>query len=70
MEDEISHKILEILKKSKGPLETREIEKQIPSATRTKIMYRLSDLRGEGKIKGKRIGAGGKGVWVWWSGSK
>ena len=66
MEDEISKSILEILKKSKEPLETTEMQKQIPSATRTKLMYRLNDLRGEGKIKGKRIGAGGKGVWVWW----
>lgn len=65
MEDEISQKILKILKGAREPLETRDIEKQIPSATRTKVMYRLNDLRGEGKIKGKRIG-GGKGNWVWW----
>ena len=69
MEDEISKRILNILKKSKEPLETKEIEKQIPDATRTKIMYRLNDLRGEGRIKGKRIGSG-KGGWVWWSTSK
>jgi len=66
MEDEISKRILNMLKKSKEPLEMADIQKQIPDATRTKIMYRLNDLRGEGKIKGKRIGAGGKGVWVWW----
>jgi DNA-binding Lrp family transcriptional regulator len=70
MEDEISRKILVILEKSKAPLETREIEKHIPEATRAKVMYRLNDLRGEGKIKGKRVGAGGKGVWVWWSHSR
>ena len=67
MEDEISQKILKILKVAKEPLETREIEKQIPKATRTKILYRLNDLRAESKIRGKRISAGGKGVWIWWT---
>jgi len=67
MEDNISKNILAMLKKSKEPLETREIEKQMKEATRAKIMYRLNDLRAEGRIRGKRISAGGKGVWIWWS---
>lgn len=66
MEDEVSQKILKILEKSKEPLETREIERQMHGTTRAKIMYRLNDLRAESKIKGKRISAGGKGIWVWW----
>jgi hypothetical protein len=66
MRDGISKKILNILKKSKEPLETKEIENMIPSATRIMILNRLKDLRGEGKIKGKRVGAGTKGVWIWW----
>ena len=66
MEDEISRRILKILAKSREPLETREIERQMRGTTRSKIMYRLNDLRAENKISGKRIGAGGKGVWVWW----
>ncbi|MFH1978645.1 MAG: hypothetical protein ABIJ92_04940 [Candidatus Aenigmatarchaeota archaeon] len=64
--DNISQKILKILKSSEEPLETREIESKMKGTTRSKIMYRLTDLRAEGKIKGKRISAGGKGVWVWW----
>jgi hypothetical protein len=28
-------------------------------------MYRLNNLRAEGKISGKMLGSG-KGVWVWW----
>ena len=66
MEDEISQKILNILKKAGEPLETGEIEEQMKGTTRSKIMYRLSDLRAENKIKGKRISSGGKGVWIWW----
>lgn len=66
MEDEISQKILKTLKNAKEPLETKEIEKQMPKVTRAKILYRLNDLRAENKIRGKRISAGGKGVWIWW----
>jgi hypothetical protein len=29
-------------------------------------MYRLNNLRGEGKIQGKMLGAA-KGVWIWWN---
>lgn len=70
MEDKISAKIVDVLKKSKEPLETMEIEKMIPSATRVMVLNRLKDLRGEGKISGKRVGAGTKGVWIWWSSSR
>lgn len=66
MEDKISQKIVEILKKSDEPLETMEIEKMITKATRVMVLNRLKDLRGDGKIKGKRVGAGNKGVWIWW----
>jgi hypothetical protein len=66
MKDDISDKILKIVEKSNEPLDTNEIIKAIPNATRSKIMYRLMDLRAEGKIHGKMITSGGKGVWVWW----
>ena len=67
MDDKISTQILKVLEKSKEPLETMEIEKAIPNATRIMVLNRLKDLRGEGRIKGKRVGAGSKGVWIWWS---
>ena len=63
--DRISHKILKVLEKSREPLETTEIKNSV-NATRVIVLNRLKDLRGEGKIKGKRVGAGTKGVWVWW----
>ncbi len=68
---DISSKILDILKNSDEPFDTKEIEELIKnkvkteSITRTKIFYRLNILRGEGKIKGKFVGSG-KGVWIWW----
>ena len=63
--DKISNSILKILKSVDEPLETKEIELQLPSTTRIKILYRLNNLRGEGKIKGKQVGSG-KGTWIWW----
>ena len=72
MDNLISNQILELINTSEEPLETKEIEEKIKdkikheTVTRTKIFYRLNNLRGEGLIKGKFIGSG-KGVWVWWS---
>ncbi|MFQ6060964.1 MAG: hypothetical protein ACE5KV_06700, partial [Thermoplasmata archaeon] len=69
MDDEISRKILELIRKASEPLETKEIERRIreevANATRPKVMYRLNDLRGQGRIRGKYVGPG-KGVWIWW----
>ena len=65
MDDKVSQQILKALEKSDGPMETNEIIKSVES-TRTIVLNRLKDLRGEGKLKGKRIEAGAKGVWIWW----
>jgi len=69
MIDSISEAILDIIKQAGEPLETKEIqgrlETSIPNVTRTKVFYRLTNLRGEGIIKGKFVGPG-KGVWIWW----
>jgi hypothetical protein len=53
------------LSEASEPLETKEIEKKVPAETRAKIFNRLKDLRGEGIIKGKMVGAG-NGTWIWW----
>lgn len=63
--DNISDSILDIINKSEEPLETREIGEKLKKITRTKIIYRLNNLRGSGLIKGKFVGSG-KGVWIWW----
>ena len=34
-------------------------------APRSKVMYRMNNLRAGGKISGKMLGSD-KGVWVWW----
>jgi len=72
MDDEISRLILATIAEVAEPLETKEIEEKIRehanlrNATRSIVFYRLQNLRGEGKIKGKFVGPG-KGVWVWWA---
>jgi len=63
--DKIAETVLTIINNSDEPLETKDIEMKIPEETRTKILYRLRDLQGEGLIKGKMVGAG-KGTWIWW----
>jgi len=65
MENGITEKLLKMLKSSNEPMETSEILSRIKTESRTKVMYRLNDLRGQGLIKGKRIGSG-KGSWIWW----
>jgi len=71
MDDEISKAALKIINNAYEPLETKEVEeklsKVIKNVTRTKLFYRLNNLRGEGLIKGKFVGPG-KGVWIWWKG--
>jgi len=57
--------ILKTIENSDEPLETKEIQEKNKKITRTKLIYRLFNLRGESLIKGKQIGAG-KGSWIWW----
>lgn len=63
--DKESLLILKVVLKSKEPLETKEIGKKLPKISRSKILYRLNNLRGEGVILGKQVGAGKK-TWIWW----
>ncbi len=69
--DEIKEVIRRVLKASREPLETKEIQEMVSAKegrelTRSKLVYRLNNLRGEGEIRGKSVGSG-KGVWIWWS---
>jgi len=64
-EDLLYREVLKAVSKSDEPLETKEVMKLLPNYTRTMIIYRLYNLRGEGKIKGKQVGSG-KGAWIWW----
>ncbi|MCB9359560.1 hypothetical protein H6503_06535 [Candidatus Woesearchaeota archaeon] len=64
-EDKVTSRILTILGKANEPLETREIELILNNITRTKVLYRLTNLRGDGVIFGKHVGSG-KGTWIWW----
>lgn len=62
--DKLSGKILDTVKRSEEPLETTEIISQVHD-TRTKVIYRLYQLRGDGLVKGKQVGSGKK-TWIWW----
>lgn len=68
-DDSLSQLILEIISGSNEPFETKEIEEKLAlrvrNISRTKVFYRLTNLRGDGLIKGKFVGPG-KGVWIWW----
>lgn len=78
-EDKATQKILQLVRDSPEPLETKEIEEQLKiqekqpkkgtgeTVTRIKVLYRLNMLRGDGLIKGKPVGSG-KGTWIWWRG--
>jgi len=69
MKDDLSRQILKIVNSSNAPLETKEIHEKITidlgEVSRSKLMYRLNNLRAEGEIQGKYVGSG-KGVWIWW----
>lgn len=71
MSDPYKEAIRRVLKASKEPLETKEVQARTNESgaweiTRSKLLHRLNDLRGEGEIRGKSVGPG-KGVWIWWS---
>ncbi len=70
MEDKILELIIDKVNESDQPLETKEIldyvSEKFKDVTHSMILYRLMNLRGDGEIKGKRISAGAKGVWIWW----
>ena len=75
LRDKMADAILMIVQNNHEPLETEEIISRLheasgrdmilKNATRTRVMYRLHNLRAENLIAGKMLGAG-KGVWIWW----
>jgi hypothetical protein len=65
LKEELAKSILDLVNTSFEPLETKEIGAILKNKTRVMILYRLNQLRAEGLIKGKQVGAG-KGTWIWW----
>ena len=67
--DDVKSTIENVINRANEPLETKEIrekvQKSIGDVSRSKLLYRLNGLRGEGQIYGKYVGSG-KGVWIWW----
>ncbi len=76
LQDRLADAILKIVQRSSEPLETEEMVRLLQEikrpdvsfadATRSKVLYRLNNLRADGLISGKMLGAG-KGVWIWWN---
>ena len=66
MDDWIVAQIVAVLKREGRPLGTPEIVMKLSRVNRTKALYRLHCLRAEGKVEGRLLRAGAKGVWVWW----
>lgn len=74
LQDSLSDAILRIIHSSNEPLETEEIIRLLQRVkkqhvSRTKVLYRLNNLRAEDKIRGKLFGSG-KGAWIWWDTNK
>jgi hypothetical protein len=72
--DKVEKAIAKVVSTSVEPLETKEVQEKVTGilgedVTRSKLLYRLNDLRGQGEILGKSVGSG-KGVWVWWKNGK
>jgi len=67
--DNVAEEVLRVVRIAGEPLETKEVEERVRSTikdvSRSKMLYRLQNLRAEGVIKGKFVGPG-KGVWIWW----
>lgn len=67
--DKASDAILRVIQQAGEPLETKEVEARVGAVmkgvSRSKMIYRLQNLRAEGIVRGKFVGPG-KGVWIWW----
>lgn len=64
-EKEFGKVLVDVLSQAGEPLETKEVVEKLRGVTRTKVLYRLMILRGDGVVRGKAVGSG-KGVWIWW----
>ena len=68
--DVVKSTIEKVIQHSNEPLETKEVREKIRNdlgdVSRSKLLYRLNGLRGEGQIYGKYVGSG-KGAWIWWA---
>lgn len=69
--DNLAAEIMRVVKSAGAPLETKEIETALNEklhepVSRSKLLYRLNNLRAEQQIEGKFVGSG-KGAWIWWN---
>jgi hypothetical protein len=71
--DPLEELIEQIISKSEDPLETTEViagvSDELGQVSRSKVLYRLNNLRAENEIAGKAVGSG-KGTWIWYNARK
>ena len=65
-DDALAADIERFVIKAEGPVGTKEVEAAFPDAKRSKVLYRLQELRAQGRIKGRMM-PGGRGSWVFWA---
>lgn len=58
--------IVDVLRTRREPLSVGELA-ALFSLPRHQVMARLRELAVEGRIQGKQLKVGAKGVWVWWA---
>ena len=66
-DDELAADIERFVLKAEGPVSTSEVLVAFPSAKRSKVVYRLQELRAQGRIKGRMMVGGRYGNWVFWA---
>jgi hypothetical protein len=71
--DPLEQLIEQIIGNSDTPLETVEViasvRDKLGQVSRSKVLYRLNNLRAEKEIAGKAVGSG-KGTWIWYGARK
>lgn len=71
--DPLEELIEQIISNSDDPLETIEViagvRDRLGKVSRSKVLYRLNNLRADKEIVGKAVGSG-KGTWIWYSSRK
>lgn len=67
--DPLEELIEQIITDAHDPLETTEViagvRDELGLVSRSKVLYRLNNLRAEKEIAGKAVGSG-KGTWIWY----
>ncbi len=62
----VKDEIVDVLRTRQEPLSVTELTEMF-SLPRHQMLARLRELAVEGRIQGKQLKVGAKGIWVWWA---